>query len=121
MFTSESSEKTGEKRNQGDTDEGNTAARNELLDALRFSTGVVLTVTFKEVDTAPYAERTAESNNKSLESFDCSVEEFHIISPLFGRSKYAAYAAFHNKKFVVVLIEWWLIYMEVGISANRGA
>ena len=77
MFTLGSSEKTGEKRNQGNTDEGNPSSRDELLDTLRLGTGVVLPVTFQKVDAAPYTECTAECHNESLKSFDCRVKEFH--------------------------------------------
>ena len=39
-------------RDQGDADEGNAAARHELLDALAFGGRVVLAVTFQKVDAA---------------------------------------------------------------------
>jgi len=78
MFTSESSEKTGEKRNQGNTDQGNTTTGDKLLYTLRLGAGVVLAVPFQKVDAAPYAERTAKGYDKSLQGFDCRIEEFHI-------------------------------------------
>ena len=36
-------------------------------------------ISFQKVNAAPYTERTAESNNEGLESFDCGVKEFHIV------------------------------------------
>ncbi len=77
IFMMRSAKKTGKKRNQGDTDEGNTAASHKLLNALRLSTGIILTISFQKVDAAPYAERTAEGYDKSLQGFDCRVKEFH--------------------------------------------
>ena len=74
-----SAKKAGEQGNQGNADERNTAAGDELFYALGLCTGVVGAVTFEEIDAAPYAERTAESDDESLKSFDCSVEEFHIV------------------------------------------
>ena len=38
---------------------------------------VVRVVTFYQVDTAPHAEASAQSNNKGLQDFDCAIEKFH--------------------------------------------
>ena len=38
---------------------------------------VVRVVTFYQVDTAPHAEASAQSNNEGLQNFDCAIEEFH--------------------------------------------
>ena len=78
MFTSGSAEKTGEKGDKGNTDQRNTAASHKLLNALRLSTGIILTISFQKVDAAPYAERTAKGYNEGLQGFDCRIEEFHI-------------------------------------------
>ena len=79
MFTPGSAEKTGEKGDQGNTDEGNPSSRDKLLNALRFSTGVVAAISFQKVDAAPNTERTAEGYNEGLKGVDCRVEEFHIV------------------------------------------
>ena len=79
MFTLGSAEKTGQKGDQGDTDEGNPSSRDKLLNALAFCPRIIRSISFQKVDAAPYTERTAESYNEGLKSFDCRVEEFHIV------------------------------------------
>ena len=73
-----SAKKTGKKRNQGDTDEGNPSSRNKLLNALRLCARVIRAISFQKVDAAPYTERTAEGYNEGLQGIDCRVEKFHI-------------------------------------------
>ena len=79
-FPPESAEKPREKRNQGDTDERNTSSRDKLFNALRFGTGVVLPVTFEEIDSAPDTERGSERDDEGLKSTDGRVKEFHIFT-----------------------------------------
>ena len=79
-FPLESAEKTREKRNQGDTDESNPSSRDKLFNALRFSTGVVTSVTFEQIDSAPDTERGSERDDEGLKSTDGRVEEFHIFT-----------------------------------------
>ena len=83
-----SAEKSGEKRNQGRADEGNTAAGHQLLHALGLRARVIvaglrsapvgakLTSTgrhapLEQVDRTPDAEAGAKSDNKSLQYTDC--------------------------------------------------
>lgn len=70
-------EKSGEQRNQQETDQGDTAARHELLHALAFGTGIIVAVTFEQVDDAPNAETGTESNNEGLKNVDSRVKEIH--------------------------------------------
>ena len=39
--------------------------------------GVVVAVTFQQVDDAPYTETGTEGDNKGLENGDCLIEKFH--------------------------------------------
>ena len=39
--------------------------------------GVVVAVTFQQVDDAPYAETGTEGDNEGLENGDCLIEKFH--------------------------------------------
>ena len=39
--------------------------------------GVVGPITFQQVDAAPHAETSAQSNNEGLQDFDCGVKKFH--------------------------------------------
>ena len=75
-----SAEKPREKRNQGDTDERNPSSRDKLFNALRFGTGVVLPVTFQQIDSAPDTERGSERDDEGLKSTDGRIEEFHIFT-----------------------------------------
>ena len=79
-FPLESAEKTREKRNQGDTDESNPSSRDKLFNALRFSTRVVISITFQQIDSSPDTERGSECDDEGLKSTDGRVEEFHIFT-----------------------------------------
>ena len=76
-FLLKSAEKTGEKRHKGRTDESNASACHELLHALRLCTGVVVTISFQQVDDAPNAETCTESDNESLKNTNSRVKKFH--------------------------------------------
>ena len=79
-FPPESAEKPREKRNKGDTDQRNPSSRDKLFNALRFSTRVVISITFQQIDSAPDTERGSERDDESLKSTDGRVEEFHIFT-----------------------------------------
>jgi len=72
-------EQAAEQRHKGDADEGDTAARHELLHALAFSTGVIVAVTFEQVDYTPNAKTGTKSNNESLEDTNSRVKKFHRL------------------------------------------
>ena len=75
-----SAKKPGEKRNQGDTDESNPSSRDKLFNALRFGTGIVISISFQQIDSAPDTERSSECDDEGLKSTDGRVEEFHIFT-----------------------------------------
>ena len=79
-FPPESAEKTGEKRNQCDTDQRNPSSRDKLFNALRFGTRVVISITFQQIDSAPDTERGSERDDEGLKSTDGRVKEFHIFT-----------------------------------------
>ena len=70
-------EKAGEQGNEGHTDEGNAAARHELLHALALGSGIVISVAFEQIDHAPNTEAGTESNNESLENVNSRVKKIH--------------------------------------------
>ena len=72
-----SAKEAGEKRYEGGADEGNTAACHELLHALGLGAGVVVAISFQEVDGAPDTEAGAECDHEGLEDVDCAVKEIH--------------------------------------------
>ena len=43
--------------------------------------GVVVTVAFEQVDTAPNTETGTEGDNEGLQYIDCTVEKIHNVSP----------------------------------------
>ena len=44
---------------------------------VRIGTGVVVAVTFQQVDDTPHAETGTEGDNEGLENGDCLIEKFH--------------------------------------------
>ena len=46
---------------------------------LTLAAGVVVTITFQQVDGTPNAETGTQSDNQSLKNFDSRVEEFHSL------------------------------------------
>lgn len=70
---------TAEKGDEGRTDHDDTTAGHELLNALGLCAGVIITVTFHEVDYTPYAETCADCDNESLENANCRCEKCHIV------------------------------------------
>ena len=73
-------EKTGEQRHEGDADEGNAAARHELLHTLGLGTGIIVAVAFEQVDYTPNAETGTESDNEGLENTNSRVKKFHRLN-----------------------------------------
>ena len=71
-------EQTGEQRHKGDTDERDTAAGHQLLHALALRAGVIIAVTFEQVNRTPDAEAGTQSNNEGLENTNCRVKKCHI-------------------------------------------
>ena len=72
-----SAEQALEQRDQHGADESHSAARHELLDALRLRTGVVVAIAFQQVDDTPHAETGTEGDNEGLENGNCLIEKFH--------------------------------------------
>ena len=70
----QSVQQTRQQGNQSDADQGNTTARDKLLDALRLAGRVILPVTFQKVDAAPNTQGTAEAHNDGLQSSNCAIE-----------------------------------------------
>ena len=74
-------EKSGEQRHQGGTDESDTAASHELLHALRLCAGVIVAVALKQVDGSLDAQACAKGHNESLKYGYCRVKECHRYLP----------------------------------------
>ena len=72
-------EQSGEQRYKDHADYGYTSAGHELLHALAFCAGVVVAVTFQQVDNAPDTETGTERDNESLKNGDCLFKECHIV------------------------------------------
>ena len=74
-------EQATEERHEDETDESHAAARHKLLHALRLGTGIVIAVTFQQIDCTPDSKASTEGDNESLKNIDCTVEKFHDILP----------------------------------------
>ena len=44
---------------------------------MSFRAGVVVAITFQQVDAAPHVEASAQGNNEGLKDFDCAIEKFY--------------------------------------------
>ena len=70
-------EKPGEQRYKDHADYGYTSAGHELLHALGFGAGVVVAVTFQQVDDTPDTKTSAQSDNESLKNGNCLFKKCH--------------------------------------------
>ncbi len=70
-------EQTGQQGHKDEADQGDTAAGHELFHALGLGTGVVVAVTFEQVDGPPDTQTGTESDNESLENVNSRVKEIH--------------------------------------------
>ena len=72
-------EQPGEQRYKDHADYGYTSAGHELLHALALGAGVVVAVTFQQVDNAPDTETGTERDNEGLKNSDCLFKKCHIV------------------------------------------
>ena len=72
-------EKPGEQRYKDHADYGYTSAGHKLLHALALGAGVVVAVTFEQVDNAPDTETGTERDNEGLKNGDCLFKKCHIV------------------------------------------
>ena len=77
-FAYASAEQAREQRHERHTDERNATARDQLFHTLAASAGVVLTVSFQQVNYAPDAKTGTERYNQRLQYFYCTVEKLHL-------------------------------------------
>ena len=72
-------EQPGEQRYKNHTNNGYTSAGHELLHALALGAGVVVAVTFQQVDDTPDTKTSAQSDNESLKNGNCLFKKCHIV------------------------------------------
>ena len=70
-------EQPGEQRYKDHADYGYTSAGHELLHALALGAGVVVAVTFQQVDDTPDTKTSAQSDNESLKNGNCLFKKCH--------------------------------------------
>ena len=75
--TGKLAEQVGELGDEGDADEGDTAARDELLHPLLLGRGVIAAVALQQVDGSPRTQTAAQSDDHSLHDINSSVKKFH--------------------------------------------
>ena len=73
-------EQTGQQGHEGDADQRDAATGHQLLHALGLSTGVVIAVTFQQVDDTPNAQTGTQRNNESLQNTNSRVKKFHRLN-----------------------------------------
>lgn len=69
----------GEQRYKDHANNGYTSTGHELLHALALGAGVVVAVTFQQVDNAPDTETGTERDNEGLKNGDCLFKKCHIV------------------------------------------
>ena len=47
------------------------------LSHMSIGSGVIVAITFQQIDDAPHAETGTESDNEGLKNGDCLIEKFH--------------------------------------------
>ena len=72
-------EQPGEQSYKDHADYGYTSAGHKLLHALALGAGVVVAVTFQQVDNAPDTETGTERDNEGLKNGDCLFKKCHIV------------------------------------------
>ena len=70
-------EQSGEQRYKNHTNNGYTSTGHELLHALALGAGVVVAVTFQQVDDTPDTKTSAQSDNESLKNGNCLFKKCH--------------------------------------------
>ena len=73
-------EQTGQQGHEGDADQRDAATGHQLLHALGLSTGVVIAVTFQQVDDTPNAQTGTQSDNEGLQNTNSRVKEIHRLN-----------------------------------------
>ena len=73
-------EQTGQQGYEGDADQSDTATGHQLLHTLGLRTGVVVAVTFQQVDDTPNAQTGTQRNNESLQNTNSRVKKFHRLN-----------------------------------------
>ncbi len=49
----------------------------DTLPHMSIGSGVIVAITFQQIDDAPHAETGTESDNEGLENGDCLIKKFH--------------------------------------------
>ena len=70
-------EQATQQRDQSRANQSDTATGHQLLHALRLRAGVVITISFQQVDDTPNAKARTQSDNEGLKHFDSRVKEIH--------------------------------------------
>ena len=67
---------------------------------MSIAAGVIVAITFQQVDGTPNAEASTQSDNQSLKNFDSRVKEFHsrfsFMETFFGRLKNEMFYGFEK-------------------------
>ena len=72
----------GRARHFAPSDQHHTATGHQLLDALRLGAGVIVTISFHQVDHAPHSQTGTEGNNERLKDRNRLIDKFHRVTSL---------------------------------------
>ena len=61
-------------------DQSDTATGHQLLHTLGLGTGVIVAITFQQVDDTPNAQTGTQRNNESLQNTNSRVKKFHRLN-----------------------------------------
>ena len=73
-------EQTGQQGHEGDADQRNAATGHQLLHTLGLRAGVVVAVTFQQVDDTPNTQTGTQSDNEGLQNTNSRVKEIHRLN-----------------------------------------
>ena len=92
---------------------------HELFHALAFCAGIIIAVTFEQVDCAPDAEASAEGDDQRLEHLDSRIEKFHSktrgLAAHKAQTAGPAPASFHFNIMKAAVFSWASSGLVVGL------
>ena len=71
-------------RYEVESQERDAGAGHQLLYALRLGAGIIVAITFQQINDAPYAQSSAKGYDEYLEGIYSLSKEFHTIFTIFG-------------------------------------
>ena len=77
---------------------------------------VVVSISFQQINAAPYAERAAESDNESLKSIDCRIEKIHI-TPFSAICCFTIFFLLTVRMDIRFCTNWWSVILKSCVTS----